>query len=144
MKERPDSIERTEDASGQDARRRPYVTPKLRIFGRVVDLTSGFVGTGNDRRGRQRRSSDRRLKQNIVRIGDHPMGFGLYLFEYAAERRALLGHGRQFGVMADEVAAIAPECVSIDEEGVMRVDYAGIGVILADTDFGSDASRGAR
>ena len=103
------------------------MTPKLRFFGRVVDLTCGFTGTGSDRRGRQRRS-DIRLKENIVRIGDHPAGFGLYLFDYRPEHRDACGHGRRFGVLADEVARVVPDAVTRGADGYLRVDHARIGV----------------
>lgn len=39
--------------------------------------------------------SDRRLKSNIVRVGDHPLGIGIYEYEIFGQR--------QRGVMADEV-----------------------------------------
>ena len=42
-------------------------------------------------------------KNNVVRIGTHPLGLGLYLFDYKPEYQDRCGQGRQFGVMADEV-----------------------------------------
>lgn len=111
------------------APRRVYATPKLRLFGAVRDLTMGNSGTGQD--GNRRRppgQSDIRLKQNIARIGEHPAGFGLYLFDYRPEHRDACGHGRRFGVLADEVARILPHAVSRGEDGFLRVDYARIGV----------------
>lgn len=73
-------------------------------------------------------SSEQRVKENITRIGDHPLGFGLYLFDYRAEHRDQWGHGRQFGVMIDEVEAIVPEAVSMHADGFKRVDYAMLGI----------------
>ena len=70
------------------------------------------------------RPSDRRLKQNTIKIGDHPIGFGIYLFDYRAEFRGGCGLGRQFGVMADEVEAVLPEAVSEHPSGYKLVDYA--------------------
>jgi hypothetical protein len=68
-------------------------------------------------------------KENIVRIGDHPLGIGLYLFDYRPEFRDEWGHGRQFGVMADEVETVKPEAVSVHENGFKVVDYALLGIV---------------
>lgn len=76
----------------------------------------------------RRPCSERRVKENIVRIGDHPLGFGLYLFDYRKEHRALWGHGRQFGVMIDEVEIVVPEAVGMHPDGYKRVDYAMLGI----------------
>jgi hypothetical protein len=72
--------------------------------------------------------SERRVKENIVRIGDHPFGFGLYLFDYRPEHRAQWGQGRQFGVMIDEIEIVMPEAVSMHPDGYKRVDYAMLGI----------------
>jgi hypothetical protein len=72
--------------------------------------------------------SERRVKENIVRIGDHPLGFGLYLFDYLPEYRDRFGHGRQFGVMIDEVETVAPEAVSMHPDGYKRVDHLLLGI----------------
>ena len=69
-----------------------------------------------------------RAKENIVRIGTHPFGIGLYLFDYKPEFQAEWGHGRQFGVMADEVEAVMPEAVCVHANGYKMVDYAMLGV----------------
>jgi hypothetical protein len=73
-------------------------------------------------------SSERRVKENIVRVGDHPLGFGLYLFDYRAEYRGMFGCGRQFGVMIDEVETVVPKAVSIYPDGFKRVDYQMLGI----------------
>lgn len=108
----------------------PYNKPALTVYGSVADLTRSGTGTVPDFlfARRRRRNSDRRLKENIVRIGSHPIGFGLYLFDYKPHLREYCGHGRQFGVMADEVEALAPEAVATDARGYKTVDYARIGV----------------
>ena len=72
--------------------------------------------------------SDRAIKQNIVRIGEHPLGIGLYLFDYKSDYRDVWGHGRQFGVMADEVEKIVPEAVTVGSHGFRTVDYALLGI----------------
>lgn len=60
--------------------------------------------------------SDRRLKSNIVRIGTHPLGIGVYEFDIFGER--------QTGVMADEVLKVLPEAVHVDPSGFYVVNYA--------------------
>ena len=111
-----------------------YSQPNLRVFGTVSDLTNGTntVGTdsgfGNDRQNRQ---SDRATKENWVRIGEHPLGIGLYLFDYMPEFRDRSGHGRQFGVMADEVESVMPGAVSIHPDGYKTVNYAMLGITIA-------------
>jgi hypothetical protein len=64
-------------------------------------------------------ASDRRLKSNIVRIGTHSLGIGLY--EYDIRGR------RDRGVMADEVLAVKPEAVCVGSDGYYRVNYGMIG-----------------
>ncbi|MDO8926042.1 MAG: hypothetical protein Q7U94_03920 [Sideroxyarcus sp.] len=62
------------------------------------------------------RTSDRRLKTNIHRIGTHPRGFGIYEYDYVWGEHAV-------GVMADEVMVSMPEAVLRGEDGYDRVDY---------------------
>jgi len=63
--------------------------------------------------------SDRRLKSNIVRIGTHPIGIGIYEYDIFSTR--------QRGVMADEIEQIVPEAVSDHGSGYKIVNYAMIG-----------------
>ena len=60
-------------------------------------------------------ASDRRLKSNIVRIGTHTLGIGIY--EYDIYNR------HEQGVMADEVLTVKPGAVMIDDNGYYMVDY---------------------
>jgi hypothetical protein len=107
-----------------------YVSPKLRTYGSVNLLTAGRGSSVADRRSK--RTSDRSVKHNIVRIGSHPAGFGLYLFDYKPEFRETAGYGRQFGVMADEVETVLPQAVVMHPDGYKRVDYALLGIDLAE------------
>jgi len=66
------------------------------------------------------RYSDRRLKENIKRIGTHVLGIGLYTWDY------LWGEPSS-GVIADEVETIMPEAVSTDANGYKMVNYAMLG-----------------
>ena len=59
--------------------------------------------------------SDRRLKSNIVRLGTHPIGIGIYEYD-------IFG-GRQIGVMAQELLEVMPEAVHQHPSGYLMVDY---------------------
>ena len=112
--------------------RAAYSKPSLTVHGSVCQLTRGCSSRfGFDSSGMRRCMSDRRTKENIARIGSHPLGMGLYLFDYKPQYREQCGSGRQFGVMADEVEAIVPEAVSMGEDGFKRVDYGMLGVVHA-------------
>jgi hypothetical protein len=116
--------------SAGSAGKRPYRKPSLTNLGSVRDLTGNGTGSGGDGSGdpTMAKQSDPRCKENIVRVGEHPAGFGLYLFDYKPAFRDDHGHGRQFGVMADEVARIVPEAVVMRESGYLAVDYARLGI----------------
>jgi hypothetical protein len=62
--------------------------------------------------------SDRRLKTNVVRIGTHPLGIGLYEYDIQGARTR--------GVMADEVLTVRPEAVHRHHSGYLMVDYGGL------------------
>ncbi len=68
--------------------------------------------------------SDRRLKRNIVRLGDTASGLPLYRFEY------VWGGPVYVGVMAQDVAILRPDAVIKDPSGYYRVDYAKLGLRL--------------
>ena len=59
--------------------------------------------------------SDRRLKANIVRIGEHPLGIGIYTYDIFGKR--------DVGVMADEVLTVRPEAVLRHASGFLMVNY---------------------
>jgi hypothetical protein len=123
-----DTLETT--LAGATNQLKAYARPTLTAFGSVRELTGGASG-GNGDAGQQNMApgnSDPALKENAVRIGKHPAGFGIWLFDYKPQFRDALGHGRQFGVMADEVAQVYPDAVSAGSDGYLRVDYAAIGV----------------
>jgi hypothetical protein len=67
--------------------------------------------------------SDIRMKENIKQIDWLPNGLPVYEYDYKPEFKDLAGHGKQVGVMAQEVAKVIPEAVSMQENGYMMVDY---------------------
>lgn len=64
--------------------------------------------------------SDRRLKENIVPVGQLPNGIGLYHFNYIWDPEP------KIGVMADEVERIQPEALGPVTLGFATVDYSKI------------------
>ena len=119
-------------AEGEQAasdRRKPYRAPRLVVHGSVRELTLGGPGASPDASNTakaRKKPSDPSVKQNVVRIGAHPLGIGLYLFEYKPAFR--MDGRRHFGVMADEVEQVMPEAVSRDENGIWQVDHAVLGI----------------
>jgi hypothetical protein len=111
--------------------KKTYSPPRLVKYGEVRTLTQGGStgGTENVTMQANKMASDRALKENIARIGDHPLGFGVYLFDFKPEHRAAHGDGRQFGVMAQEVESVAPYAVGRDAAGYAMVDYAALGIL---------------
>jgi Chaperone of endosialidase len=120
---------RSDDKSVSALEKKPYVRPVLRVYGTVSALTSAKNLSTVD--GQTMRVSDRIVKENINKIGDHPLGIGVYLFDYKTEYREKYGHGRQIGVMADEVESVMPEAVSIHPDGFKLVNYAMLGITKA-------------
>lgn len=66
--------------------------------------------------------SDRRMKENIVRIGTTNHDLPLYEFNYIGDDT------RYRGVMADEAEKVMPEAVVYDDIGFARVNYAMLGI----------------
>ena len=114
----------------QQVSRKVYAKPVLTVYGLVREMTLGSASVGFDGTNSFKNpQSDRNVKENIARIGDHPLGIGLYLFDYKPEFRTRFGTGRQFGVMADEVEQVMPQAVSVHADGYKRVDYAMLGIL---------------
>jgi hypothetical protein len=126
-------VAKSETAEIATAKRKtPYLSPTLKVFGSVQVLTGSGAGSGTDggTTPGMTKVSDLRYKENIVRIGTHPLGFGLYLFNYKPEFCPAYGAtGRKFGVMAQEVETVMPAAVSIAANGYKQVDYAMLGVL---------------
>lgn len=62
--------------------------------------------------------SDRRLKENIQKVGSLNNGLPVYRFNYKGEDTP------QIGLMAQDVKKVHPEAVAKDKRGYMMVDYA--------------------
>jgi hypothetical protein len=68
--------------------------------------------------------SDRRLKKNILWVGSHPRGFGIYRFNY------LWSDTPYVGVLAQEVMERAPDAVTTGPGGYLAVEYAKLGMAM--------------
>ena len=114
---------------------RPYATPVLHVYGSVRQLTLGSspgMADGGGSKQKKVKPSDRSIKENSLRIGTHPLGIGLYLFEYKPDYREEGGRGRHFGVMADEVESVLPQAVGRHARGHKTVDYTMLGISVPD------------
>lgn len=121
------AVANSADAEGE--KRAKYAKPQLRVYGSVSKLTMGSpAGAKADGALMTKSTSERRCKEGIVRIGEHPLGIGVYLFEYKPEHRDRWGHGRRIGVMVDEVETVMPAAVSMGADGYKKVDYSMLGV----------------
>ena len=107
-----------------------YQRPSLTVYGSVRELTGAATGANGDGNSLNMvaKASDPAAKENAVRIGTHPAGFGIYLFDYKADLRDAHGHGRQFGVMANEVEMVLPEAVMVRADGYRAVNYSMLGI----------------
>ena len=118
-------------AGNNEKEKRAYGRPSLTVYGSVRDLTGNNSGlTTGDAGTMMILGSDPAYKQNTVLVDQHPAGFGLYLFDYKPGFRDIWGHGRKFGVMADEVEKIVPEAIVVTANGYRAVNYTQLGITL--------------
>lgn len=77
------------------------------LLGAIGGIAGGLSGVGSIAKSLSGLAalSDRRLKQNIKRVGQTDTGLGIYTYSYLGSDRI------HMGVMADEVQAILPEAV---------------------------------
>jgi hypothetical protein len=59
--------------------------------------------------------SDIRLKSNIVKVGNHPIGIGIYEYDIFGQRER--------GVIAQELMQVMPDAVHQHPSGYLMVDY---------------------
>lgn len=114
----------------QLAVKKPYLQPQLQEYGSVSALTLNGTGTGIDggATAGMTKQSDRAMKCNIRQVGIHPLGFGLYLFDFKPEFQHSDRTCRQFGVMADEVERVLPSAVVVGDDGYRKVNYTMLGI----------------
>jgi hypothetical protein len=101
----------------------PYTAPRLEVLGSLRSATRGSGNIMGDGGSGMRMFSDRRLKEEIVRVGEHRLGLGIYRYRYKAQYAGEYGTGRRVGVMADEVAEKYPHAVCRSADGHLMVDY---------------------
>ena len=83
----------------------------LKIAGSVASIYTGGATAG------WLPTSDRRLKENIQKIGESISGLGIYKFNY-------IGKAKQYiGTMADEVMKVVPEAAILRPDGFYGVNY---------------------
>jgi hypothetical protein len=61
--------------------------------------------------------SDRRLKENIVKVGELANGIAVYTYNFIGKKV------REMGVMAQEVLPVMPEAVIVGDDGFYQVNY---------------------
>lgn len=93
-----------------------YVTPNNSASG-LGSMVGMLGGSAISTWGK----SDRRLKENIVRIGTTSIGLPVYRFDF------IDGEKNQIGCMADEVELLVPEAVAVGSDGYKMVNYALVG-----------------
>lgn len=115
----------------QTPEKKPYSSPKLTAYGEVRVLTQAQTSGSKESSGGtgvQMSTCERHLKERVSRIGEHPLGIGLYLFDYKPEFQDMYGRGRQFGVMVDEVEAVAPSAITLNDRGHKTVNLTMLGI----------------
>lgn len=91
--------------------------------GLMGSIIGGLGKIGGSLLGNTALFSDRRLKQDIERVGTYYNGLPQYEFAYKHDPTQ-----RYRGVMADEAEAFMPEAVFTGLDGYQRVDYAKLGI----------------
>ena len=86
------------------------------------NFLGGLMNLGGTLGSAYIKSSDRRLKTDIKRIGTHDLGMGIYTYHYKDGYN--LPTGLQVGVMAQEVEKVIPEAVIVTDSGFKAVNYA--------------------
>ena len=96
----------------------------MEVLGSLRSATRGTSGVNGDGgQGMMVAMSDRRAKEEVVKIDQHPLGLGIYRFRYKAPYSETYGASRRIGVMADEVAQKYPDAVSLGPDGYLEADY---------------------
>ena len=72
------------------------------------------------------KTSDKRLKTNIQKVGQLPSGLPTYTWDWKEEFKHLVGNQPTLGVIAQEAMEVFPEAVSMNSNGYLQVDYSRI------------------
>lgn len=72
--------------------------------------------------------SDRRMKTDIAKVGDHPVGVGIYAYRYKGDPKS---YPKVVGPMAEDVQKIAPHAVSVipGSGGKRAINMAALGAL---------------
>src|SRR5690606_25921131 len=96
--------------------------------GQQQGLMSGLFGLGSAAMGgwgyNGFKMSDRRVKEDITRVGKTDSGLPIYTYRYKG------GGLMEMGVMAQDVERVRPEAVAETPEGIKAVDYGRIAELL--------------
>lgn len=95
------------------------------LYGQSMQNQSDMFGSLMGLAGFGLLGSDRRLKQDIVKVGVYPNGLPKYEFAYRDAPEI-----RWRGVMADDVAERFPEAVTRNASGFQMVDYRALGIVM--------------
>jgi len=71
-----------------------------------------------------KKTSDRVLKKDIIRVGESPSGIPTYNYRYIRDKTQSV----YYGVMAQDIKKSHPDAVSKDQDGYLMVDYSLIDV----------------
>lgn len=110
--------------------------PGVCVAGAAVIAGGILLATREDEEAAPPAPSDRRLKQDIEKIGTLPNGLPIYTFRYVGDDRVFTG------VMAQDALA-SPRwrhAVSVAADGFYRVDYSALGLQLYNADAINDAA----
>jgi hypothetical protein len=99
-----------------------FVTPIVASFAMSGLTVERAAAQTNSTSSRPLPPSDRRLKKDVMRVAEHPVGFGICRFKY------LWSDTQYVGVIAQEVLEVMPEAVVRGDDGFLRVDYAALGM----------------
>jgi len=72
-------------------------------------------------------TSDIRFKTNIIYIGQHTKGFGIYMWQWNSLANLLGITGPTIGVLAQELLSYIPKAVARHPQGYLQVNYSLLG-----------------
>jgi hypothetical protein len=92
----------------------------------LINNTMGWANLGINAYGAGVNFSDRRLKNNLEKIGE-VNGHNWYMWDWNIVANKMGLKGKSEGVLADELVKTHPECIGI-RHGFMIVDYIKLGI----------------